>query len=115
MSCVAENSSDILTLGENVSFTDDTAFGAGGTAIRVTGNGTVVYNGTTDYQGSITVNNANFKVNGLINTAPVSVCRNSSFSSQRGTLSGSGSVTGPVFVNSGVISPDIGQTLSLGV
>ena len=57
---------DLLTLGDQVAFTDDTSFGAGGTSVFVTGNGTVIYNGTTDYQGTITINNANFKVNGLI-------------------------------------------------
>lgn len=114
VTCIAQNNNDLLTLGEQVSFVDDTDFGSGGTAIRVQGNGTVVYNGTTTYQGSITINNANFKVNGIINTAPISVCRNSSFSPQRGTLSGSGSLTGNVLVNSGIISPDIGQTLTLG-
>ena len=45
-------------------------FGGGGTSVFVTGNGTVVYNGTTDYQGTVTINNANFKVNGLIDEAP---------------------------------------------
>ena len=44
---------DLLTLGDQVAFTDDTIFGAGGTSVFVTGNGTVVYNGTTDYQGTI--------------------------------------------------------------
>jgi hypothetical protein len=73
-----------------------------------------VYNGTTDYSGTITINNANFKMNGLINTASISVCRNSNFSTQRGTLSGSGTLTGDVFVNSGMISPDTGGTLTLG-
>ncbi len=90
-----------MTLGEQVAFTDDTIFGAGGTSVFVTGNGTVVYNGTTDYQGNITINNANFKVNGLIDTASIFVCRNIGFSSQRGTLSGIGNLTGNVFVNSG--------------
>lgn len=111
---MAQDADDLLTLGDQVSFTDDTAFGAGGTSIFVRGNGTVVYNGTTDYQGTITINNASFKVNGLIDTAPILVCRNSSFSEQRGTLSGTGTVTGNVFVNSGTIAPDVGQTLTLG-
>ncbi len=110
----AEDADDILTLGEQVAFTDDTTFGAGGTSVFVTGNGTVIYNGTTDYPGNITINNANFKVNGQIDTASISVCRNLSISSQRGTLSGAGTVTGDVFVNSGVISPDAGETLTLG-
>jgi hypothetical protein len=74
----------------------------------------VIYNGSTDYQGSITINNANFKVNGVIDTASIAVCRNSGFSAQRGTLSGSGTLTGDVFVNSGTIFPDAGQTLTLG-
>jgi hypothetical protein len=82
--------------------------------VYVTGNGTVVYNGTTDYQGTITINNANFKVNGLIDHALISVCRNSDIGAQRGTLSGSGTLTGNVFVNSGNISPDVASTLTLG-
>jgi len=53
-------------------------------------------------------------VNGLINTAPIFVCRNISVSAQRGALSGSGTVTGNVFANSGAILPDAGQTLTLG-
>lgn len=114
LTLMAQNSSDLLTLGDQVAFTDDTTFGAGGTGVFVRGNGTVVYNGTTDYQGSIIVNNANFKVHGFIHEASTSICRNSSFSSQRGALSGSGTLSGNVFVNSGTISPDIGQTLSLG-
>lgn len=111
---IAQDADDLLTLGDQVAFTDDTIFGTGGTSVFVRGNGTVVYNGTTDYQGTITINNANFKVNGLIDTAPILVCRNSSFSAQRGTLSGSGTLTGNVFVNSGAIWPDAGQTLTLG-
>lgn len=111
---MAQNADDLLTLGEQVAFTDDTVFGAGGTSVFVRGNGTVVYNGTTDYQGSITINNANFKVNGQIDQAAISVCRNSSFSTQRGTLSGTGIMTGNVFANSGTISPDTGETLTLG-
>ncbi len=111
---MAQDAGDLLTLGEQVPFTDDTIFGAGGTSVFVKGNGTVVYNGTTDYQGSITVNNANFKVNGQIDAAPIFVCRNINFSSQRGTLSGVGTLTGNVFVNSGTIAPDPGATLTLG-
>ena len=111
---MAQNAGDLLTLGDQVAFTDDTSFGTGGTSVFVTGNGTVVYNGTTDYQGTITINNANFKVNGLIDTASISVCRNIGFSSQRGTLSGMGTLTGDVFVNSGTISPDTAETLTLG-
>lgn len=53
-------------------------------------------------------------MNGQIDQAPVFVCRNSNFSSQRGTLSGSGTLTGNIFANSGTISPDIGETLTLG-
>lgn len=60
------------------------------------------------------INNANFKVNGLIDGAPIFVCRNSGFSPQRGTLSGIGTLTGDVSVNSGTISPDPGGTLTLG-
>lgn len=111
---VASEAADLLTLGDQVAFTDDTIFGTGGTSIFVTGNGTVVYNGTTDYQGTIIINNANFKVNGLIDEASISVCRNIGLSSQRGTLSGIGTLTGDVFVNSGIISPDHGETLTLG-
>lgn len=111
---LAQNTNDVLTLGEGVAFTDDTVFGAGGTSVFVKGNGTVIYNGTTDYQGAITVNNANFKVNGEIDTASVFVCRNLNFNAQRGTLSGVGSVVGNVFVNSGTISPDTKGTLTLG-
>lgn len=110
----ADAVSDLLTLGDQVAFIDDTTFGAGGTNVFVKGNGTVIYNGTTDYQGSVIINNANFKVNGQITTAPVSVCRNSSFSSQRGTLSGVGTLTGNIFANSGTISPDTNGTLTLG-
>lgn len=111
---VAQNADDLLTLGDQVAFTDDTIFGAGGTSVFVRGNGTVIYNGTTDYQGTISINNANFKVNGQIDQAAIFVCRNSGFSSQRGTLSGIGTLSGSVFVNSGTISPDTGGTLSLG-
>lgn len=111
---MANDASDMLTLGDQVSFVDDTTFGAGGTSVFVRGNGTVVYNGTTDYQGTIMINNANFKVNGQINTAPVFVCRNIGFSAQRGTLSGAGTLTGNIFVNSGTISPDSGNSLTLG-
>jgi len=111
---IAENSDDLLILGEGVSFVDGTSFGAPGTSIDVSGDGMVVYNGTTDYQGSLRINNAHFKVNGLIEETAISVCRNRSFSLQRGTLSGIGTLTGDVFVNSGVISPDTGHTLTLG-
>lgn len=114
LTLLAEDSADLLTLGDQVAFTDDTDFGTGGTSIFVRGNGTVVYNGTTDYKGTISINNAQFKVNGEIDSASINVCRNSSFSSQRGMLSGSGTLTGNVFVNSGIISPDTGETLSLG-
>lgn len=111
---MANDTADLLILGEQVAFTDDTLFGAGGTNVFVKGNGTVIYNGTTDYQGSIMINNANFKVNGVITEASVFVCRNIGFSSQRGKLSGMGTLTGDVFVNSGTISPDTSQTLTLG-
>jgi hypothetical protein len=103
-----------LTLGDQVAFTDDTQFLAGGTNVKVLGDGTVVYNGTSDYQGSVIINNANFKVNGQINQADISVCRDLLIGSQRGTLSGIGTLTGSVLVNSGIISPDPGGTLSLG-
>ena len=111
---LAQDTGDLLTLGSQVAFTDDTVFGAGGTSVFIRGNGTVIYNGTTNYQGTVLVNNANFKVNGQIDDAPVFVCRNAGFSSQRGTLSGNGTVTGSVFANSGTISPDPGETLHLG-
>lgn len=114
LTLIAEASDDLLTLGNQVAFTDDTSFGAGGTSIFVRGNGTVVYNGTTDYDGGIMINNANFKVNGQIHGASISVCRNISFSTQRGMLSGIGTLTGDVYVNSGTISPDSGGTLTLG-
>jgi hypothetical protein len=114
LTLVAEDSNDLLTLGDEVSFADDTSFGGGGTNVNVTGNGTVVYNGTTDYQGRFLINNANFKVNGLIDQAPIFVCRNVGFSPQRGTLSGRGTLTGDVYANSGAISPDAGETLTLG-
>jgi hypothetical protein len=111
---VATDTNDLLTLGEGVAFTDDTSFGAGGTMVHVQGNGTVVYNGTTDYQGTIMINNANFEVNGLIDHAPVLVCRNMSYGAQRGMLSGSGTLTGEVFANSGTIYPKPGGTITLG-
>jgi hypothetical protein len=111
---VANDTSDILTLGDQVAFVDDTSFGGGGTTVFVKGNGTVVYNGTTDYQGTVEINNANFKVNGQIDEASIYVCRNISFSAQRGTLSGTGTLTGSVLVNSGTISPDARGTLTLG-
>ena len=114
LTLMAQDAGDLLTLGDQVAFIDDTTFGAGGTSVFVRGNGTVVYNGTTDYQGFIGVYNANFKVNGEIDATSIFVCRNVSFSLQRGTLSGVGTLTGDVFVNSGVISPDTGGTLTLG-
>lgn len=111
---MAQNTDDLLTLGSEVAFVDDTTFGTGGTSVFVKGNGTVIYNGTTDYQGNITINNANFKVNGEIDQASVFVCRNIGFSPQRGTLSGTGTLTGDVLANSGTISPDTASTLTLG-
>lgn len=111
---IANDAGDLLTLGDQVSFVDDTTFGAGGTSVFVRGNGLVVYQGTTDYAGTISINNAEFKVNGQIDTAPVFVCRNIGFSAQRGTLSGVGTLTGNVFVNSGIISPDTAGKLTLG-
>jgi uncharacterized protein with beta-barrel porin domain len=114
LTLLAQDIDDLLTLSDGVSFVDDTSLGGTGTSVFVRGNGTVVYNGTTDYQGTITINNANLKVNGLIDQASISVCRNSGFSAQRGTLSGSGTLTGTVSVNSGIISPDPSETLALG-
>jgi hypothetical protein len=110
----ALNTGDLLTLGSQVAFTDDTVFGAGGTSVFVKGDGTVAYNGTTNYQGTVTVNNANFKVTGQIDNAPVFVCRNIAFSTQPGMLSGTGTLTGGVFVNTGTIAADSGGTLILG-
>lgn len=114
LTLLAQDAEDLLTLGEGVAFTDDTSFGAGGTSVFVRGNGTVIYNGTTDYQGTISINNTNFKVNGQIDEASIFVCRNIGFGQQRGTLSGNGTLTGQVYVNSGIISPDSGGTLTLG-
>ncbi len=114
LTLMAQNTDDLLTLGDQVGFVDDTTFGAGGTSVLVRGNGTVVYNGTTDYQGSVIINNATFQVNGVINSAAISVCRDIGFSTQRGTLSGSGTLSGDVFANSGTISPDNIETLTLG-
>ena len=111
---LAQDVEDLLTLGDQVAFTDDTSFGAGGTSVYVRGNGTVIYNGTSDYQGTVMINNAHFKVNGQIDGASIFVCRNMGFSAQRGRLSGNGTLTGDVFVNSGIISPDAGGTLTLG-
>lgn len=110
----APNANDILNLGSGVAFDDDTLFGGGGTSVLVRGNGTVVYEGTTDYQGTVLINNANLKVDGQMNQASVFVCRNSGFSSQRGKLSGGGTITGNVFANSGAISPGAGETLTVG-
>lgn len=112
---MAQEADDLLTLGQGVTFVDDTSFQGGGTQVFVRGNGTIIYNGTlTDYQGRIVIYNANFKVNGEINGTSVLVCRNPVFSPQRGTLSGIGTLTGDIFVNSGIISPDTNQTLTLG-
>ncbi|MBS0626627.1 MAG: hypothetical protein JSS09_00260, partial [Verrucomicrobia bacterium] len=114
LTLLSEDIGDLLTLGDQVAFSDDTTFGGVGTKVRVRGNGTVVYNGTTDYQGAVTINNANFEVNGLINQASISVCRDIRISSQRGKLSGIGTLTGDVFVNSGTISPSSLGVLTLG-
>lgn len=111
---LANDANDLLTLGDQVSFVDDTSFGGSGTSVHVTGKGTVIYNGSSDYQGTVMINNANFKVNGQIDQASISVCRNLSISTQRGTLSGKGTLSGDVFVNSGIISPDSNETLTLG-
>lgn len=111
---LANDADDLLTLGEGVAFTDDTSFGGSGTNVRVTGNGTITYNGSTNYQGDIQINNATFNVNGTISNASISVCRNIGLSTQRGTLGGIGTLTGSVSVNSGIIAPDTGETLTLG-
>ena len=114
LTLLAQDAADVLTLSSQVAFTDDTVFGAGGTQVHVQGNGAVVYLGTTDYQGSVVVRNANFKVHGQILGAPVFVDQNSGFSPQKGTLSGTGTLTGDVFVASGTVAPDVGATLTLG-
>ncbi|MGZ6255023.1 MAG: hypothetical protein ACXWL5_03480 [Candidatus Chromulinivorax sp.] len=114
LSFIADGQDDILTLGDQVSFVDDTSFGGLGTGVSVRGQGTIIYYGTTDYQGQIMINNANFKVYGQIDQASILVCRNRSISMQRGILSGTGTLTGDVFVNSGTIAPDAGGTLTLG-
>jgi uncharacterized protein with beta-barrel porin domain len=114
LTLTAQDENDLLILGEEVSFIDDTSFGLGGTSVQVSGNGTIIYNGTSDYQGTININNANFTVNGRIDEAPVFVCRNIGLSTQRGTLSGIGTLTGNIYVNSGTISPTSGGTLTLG-
>lgn len=114
LTLIASDVNDMLTVGNQVSFTDDTSLGAGGTSVFVRGNGTVIYNGTSSYQGTVKIDNANLKVYGQIDQAPVFVCRNAGFSAQRGMLSGNGNLTGNVFVNSGTISPDVGATLTLG-
>lgn len=111
---VANDVADLLTLGAEVAFVDDTAFGGGGTSVFVRGDGTVVYNGTTSYAGSVAVRNATFRVNGQVDQAQVLVDRDSGFSPQRGTLGGTGALTGNVFVNVGAIAPDAGATLTLG-
>ena len=110
----ALGSDDLLTLGDQVAFSDDTVFGGTGTTVFVQGNGTVLYNGTTDYQGTITINNANFKVNGVIDSASLFVCTDINFSPQRGILSGTGLLTGTVVVNSGTVFPDSNGTLTCG-
>jgi uncharacterized protein with beta-barrel porin domain len=114
LTLLAQDEGDLLIIGDGVSFVDDTSFVTSGSDIQVTGNGTVIYNGTSDYQGRISINNANFKVNGQINQASINVCRNIGISEQRGTLSGTGTLTGDVLANSGTISPDVGEPLTLG-
>lgn len=114
LTLLAENQDDLLTLSEGVAFTDDHEFGGEGTSVFVRGKGIVVYNGTTTYEGNVRINNANFKVGGNITGADISVCRDISISSQRGVLSGNGTLTGGIFANSGAIWPDVNQTLHLG-
>jgi hypothetical protein len=114
LTLMAHDAGDLLTLGDHVAFTDDSIFGAGGTTVLVTGNGTVVYNGTTDYQGTVKITNADFQVNGEIDQASVLVDRNIGFSAQKGTLGGTGKVTGDVSVNFGTVAPDAGGTLTVG-
>jgi hypothetical protein len=114
LTLMAHDAGDLLTLGDQVTFTDDTLFGAGGTTVLVTGNGTVVYNGTTNYQGTVKITNANFRVNGEIDQAFVLVDRNIGSSAQKGTLGGTGKLTGDVFVNAGTLAPDAGGTITVG-
>jgi hypothetical protein len=114
LTLLANDAGDLLTLGDQVAFVDDTVFGAGGTRVFVKGNGTIVYNGTTDYRGNVQVYNANFRVNGEIDEASVLVTRNLGFSAQMGTLGGTGTLTGSVDVIEGAIAPDAGGTLTLG-
>lgn len=115
LTLLAPNVEDLLILGDQVSFVDDTSFGGDGASIMVRGNGKVIYNGSSDYQGTLSIHNANFELNGgRIDQASIFVCRNLGISDQRGMLSGNGTLTGSVYVNSGVISPSIAQTLTLG-
>jgi hypothetical protein len=114
LTLLANDAGDVLTIGDQVAFVDDTVFGAGGTSVFVKGNGTIVYNGTTDYQGNVRIYNALFKVNGEIDEASVFVLRDLGFSAQKGTLGGSGTLTGSVYVGEGTIAPDAGGTLTLG-
>ncbi|MBY0371985.1 hypothetical protein K2X33_14965, partial [bacterium] len=111
---LAQDVDDLLTLGSGVGFIDDTSFGAGGTNVYAKGDGTIIYNGTTDYAGAVTIQNANFKVNGAIDNAPITVDRDTGFSTQKGTLSGTGTLTGGVTAAAGIISADAGGTLTLG-
>jgi hypothetical protein len=111
---MANDAGDLLTLGDQVAFTDDTQFGAGGKSVFVTGNGTVVYNGTTEYQGTVRITNADFRLNGKIDRAFVLVDRNIGFSTQKGTLGATGTLTGDVFVDAGTIAPEAGGTLTVG-
>lgn len=111
----ASQSGDVLTIGDGVTFVDDTGFGGSGTSVLVQGLGKVIYGGTlSSYQGQIKIYNANFQVDGLIDHTAILVCRSLSIGEQRGTLSGSGTLTGTVSVNSGIISPTSGASLTLG-
>ena len=119
----AWDADDLLTLGSEVAFVDDTSFGAGSTYVEVRGNGTVIYQGSSNYEGLLRVYNANFEVNGTIGPASVLVDRDIGFSAQKGMLSGSGTLSGDVHVyaqgqlaptdlNTGNLLLDAGATLT---
>lgn len=101
---------DILTLGSGVNFISDSS----DATIFINGSGTVIYNGTSDgYPGKVKIDQANFEVNGTIAGNDFEICRDDPSSTQRGTLSGQGLVNAYVLANSGSISPDANQTLTL--
>lgn len=102
--------SDTLTLGSGVNFMSDSS----NTTIFINGRGTVIYNGISDrYEGNVKIDQANFEVNGTIASNNLLICRSEPSSTQRGTLSGRGLIDAYVLANSGSISPDANQTLTL--